>query len=234
MHPSHFCPWFCSKTFKIRPSFVTSVLGGCASFVSMTVLSTFNRKPTLPTAFTNLSKICATSGPEFANNRMSSAKRRSTKLSRASPRSKPAFPISVLHCLKAHSRTAVNSRGLKTQPCRTPPVMEKLRLLPHSPMTSPSCSSYAFPNNHTKCSGTPCSRRATHNVGQCTRSNAVDKSKLTIHTVIPAAAALSSRRFAVNKCSSNLLPGRKPCCSSGCFASKISSTRPRIRYPNTL
>ena len=140
----------------------------------MTVLSTFNRKPTLPTAFTNLSKICATSGPEFANNRMSSAKRRSTKLLRASPRSKPAFPISVLHCLKAHCRTAVNSRGLKTQPCRTPPVMEKLRLLPHSPMTSPSCSSYAFSNNHTKCSGTPCSRRATHNVGQCTRSNAFD------------------------------------------------------------
>ena len=61
----------------------------------MTVLSTFNRKPTLPTAFTNLSRICATSGPEFANSRMSSAKRRSTKLSRASPRSKPAFPISV-------------------------------------------------------------------------------------------------------------------------------------------
>ena len=131
------------------------------------------------------------------------------------------FAISLLHYLKAHSKTAVNSRGLKTQPCRTPPVMEKLRFLPHFPMTSPSCSSYAFSNNHTKCSGTPCSRRASHNVDPCTRSNAFDKSTLTIHTVIPAAAALSSRRFAVNKCSSNLLPGRKPCCSCGCFASKF-------------
>ena len=94
------------------------------------------------------------------------------------------FAISLLHYLKAHSKTAVNSRGLKTQPCRTPPVMEKLRFLPHFPMTSPSCSSYAFSNNHTKCSGTPCSRRASHNVDQCTRSNAFDKSTLTIHTVI--------------------------------------------------
>ena len=211
MHPSHFCPWFRSKTFKIRPSLVTSVLGGCASFVNMTVLSIFSRKPAFPTAFTNLSKIFATSGPEFANSRMSSAKRRSTKLPRLSPRSKPACPISVLHCCNAHCRTALNSRGLKTQPCRTPPVMENLRLFPHSPMTSPICSAYAFSNNQTKCSGTPCSRRATHNVGQCMRSNALDKSRLTIHTGIPAAAVLSSRRFAVNRCSSNLLPGRKPC-----------------------
>ena len=119
MHPSHFCPWFRSKTFKIRPSLVTSVLGGCASFVNMTVLSIFSRKPTFPTAFTNLSKISATSGPEFANSRMSSEKRRSTKLPRLSPRSKPACSISVLHCCSAHCRTALNSRGLKTQPCHT-------------------------------------------------------------------------------------------------------------------
>ena len=70
--------------------------------------------------------------------------------------------------------------------------------------------------------GTPCSRRASHNVSQCTRSHPFNKSKLTVHPVSPAAAALSSRRFAVNNGSSNLLPGRKPCCSSGCFASKIS------------
>ena len=61
---------FRSKIFKIRPSFVTSVFGGCASFVSITILSIFSRKPTLPTAFTNVFKICATSGPKFANNRM--------------------------------------------------------------------------------------------------------------------------------------------------------------------
>ena len=65
MHPSHFCRWLCCKTLRIRPSFVTSEFGGCASFVTMTVLSTFTRKPaSLPTAFTRLSKICATSGPK--------------------------------------------------------------------------------------------------------------------------------------------------------------------------
>ena len=66
-------------------------------------------------------------------------------------------------------------------------------------MTWPRCSWYAFSNNHTKCSGTPCSRRA----------------KLTIHTVIPAAVALSSRRFAVTKFFSIVVPGRRSCCSSG-------------------
>ena len=73
MYSAQFCPWFRSKTFKIRPSFVTSVFGSCASFVSMAVLSTFNRKPTLVTGFTNFSKVCATSGPKFGNNRLSSA-----------------------------------------------------------------------------------------------------------------------------------------------------------------
>ena len=100
MHPSRFCPWFRSKISKIIPSFVTSVFGGCASFVSMTVLPTFGRRPTLPTSY--LSKICATSGPEFANSRLASAKPRTTKLSRTSPGAKPAFPISV-----CHSRTPI-------------------------------------------------------------------------------------------------------------------------------
>ena len=76
-------------------------------------LSTFSRKPRLPTAFTNLSKICAISGPDLKNSTMSSAKRRSTKLSRASPGSKPAFPSSVFHCRKIASRTALGSRGLE-------------------------------------------------------------------------------------------------------------------------
>ena len=64
--------------------------------------------------------------------------------------------------------------------------------------------------------------------------NASDKSKLTIHIVIPAAAVLSSRRFAVNKCFSSLLPGRRPCCSSGCFASKISPNTAKDQIPKYL
>ena len=39
-----------------------------------------NRKPTLRTVLTNLSNICATSRPKFANSRMSSAKCRSTNI----------------------------------------------------------------------------------------------------------------------------------------------------------
>ena len=38
-------------------------------------------------------------------------------------------------------------------------------------MTSPTCSSHAFTTNHTTCSRTPCSTRATHIVGQRTRLN---------------------------------------------------------------
>ena len=77
--------------------------------------------------FTNLWKIYTISGPEFPNSRMSSAKRRSTNLSRVSPKWKPAFPVSFFH------GPNTQSRGLKTQPCGTPPAMENLRLLPHSP-----------------------------------------------------------------------------------------------------
>ena len=113
---------------------------------------------------------------------------------------------------QSHSRTALNSRGLKTQPCRTPPVLQKIRLLPHSPMTSPSCSSYAFSNNYIQCSGTPCSRRASHMLGKCTRSNAFDKSKLTTHTVIfqlrqlyPVEGSLSTNVFQSSAWSNTML-----------------------------
>ena len=75
----------------------------------------------------NFIKIYTISGPEFPNSRMSSAKRRSTNLSRVSPKWKPAFPVPFLHGPNTHSR------GLKTQPCGTPPAMENLRFLPHFP-----------------------------------------------------------------------------------------------------
>ena len=53
-----------------------------------------------------------------------------------------------------------------------------------------------------QCSETPWSCRAAHSAGQCTRSKAFDKSRLTIQIVLPAAVALSKRMFVVNKCSS--------------------------------
>ena len=82
-------------------------------------------------------RLCGVGQPSWVrlqSLRMSSAKRGATKLRRLSPRSNSACPISVLLFCSAHCRTALNSRGLKTQPCRTPPVTEKLRLFPHSPM----------------------------------------------------------------------------------------------------
>ena len=124
--------YFCLFAFHFF--FFTPVPNGARFFFWRTGstrldLLTFSRKHTLPHR-----PVCATSGPEFANSRMSSAKRRSAKLSVAWPKSKPAFPISVLHCRKAPPRSALNSRGPKPQPCRTPLVMEKLRLLQHSPV----------------------------------------------------------------------------------------------------
>lgn len=59
---------------------------------------------------------------------------------------------------------------------------------------------------------------------QCSCWNVCDKSKLTTHTAIRAAAALSIRRFAVNRCFPTLVRGQRPFCSSGCLTSNIFST----------
>ena len=95
-----------------------------------------------------------------------------------------------------------------------------------SPTTSPHCPKYTHCKIHTRWTGIPSSTRAVHNAGQCTRSNAFDKSKLMIHTGIPTASALSKTKLAVTRCSSSRRPGRNPCCCSGCPASNKCSSRP--------
>ena len=64
--------------------------------------------------------------------------------------------------------------------------------------------------------------------------NALDKSKLMLHTGKPVVSALSHKIFADKRCSSSRRPARKPCCSSGCSASSTCSNLPRRRYANVL
>ena len=54
-----------------------------------------------------------------------------------------------------------------------------------------------------------------NSAGQCTRSKAFDKSRLTIQIGTSALESLSKTKRVVTKCSSTRLPPRKPCCSSG-------------------
>ena len=58
----------------------------------------------------------------------------------------------------------------------------------------------------------PCSRNATHNLSQLTRSKALDRSKLMIQIGVLTANNLSTTKFAVNRCSSIRCPLRNPCC----------------------
>ena len=58
-------------------------------------------------------------------------------------------------------------------------------------------------------------RNAFQRVGQCTRSKAFERSKLTNQTGIPCAVALSRNKLAVSRCSSSRYFERNPCCSSG-------------------
>ena len=64
------------------------------------------------------------------------------KKARRKKKSKPRSPTFNLHFRMANCNTAQKRRGLKTHPCRTPPVMLKFLLRPDDPMTSPNCPSY--------------------------------------------------------------------------------------------
>ena len=103
----------------------------------------------------------------------------------------PSYPTVLptfnLNFRMANCNTAQKRRGLKTHPCRTPPVMLNFLLRPDDPMTSPNCPSYNFEIIQTMCSEMPCSCKLFRSAGQWTRSNAFDRSKLTTHTGIPTA-----------------------------------------------
>ena len=165
---------------------------------------------------------------------MSSAKRRSSSAGWPSPKSNPFKGMSRLQPVIAHCSTAKKTRGLRTHPCLTPGVMGKLRLDPHLPRTSPDWPSYSFDSIHIMWSEMPWARNAFQRVGQCTRSNAFERSKLTIQTGIPCAVALSRNKLAVSKCSSSRYFERNPCRSSGWWVSSVCSIRPRIKYAKTL
>ena len=124
------------------------------------------------------------------------------------------------------------SRGLKTHPCRTPPSEDLLQ--PLLPTICRCWSRYKCWIIQIICSERPCSERARHSAGQCTRSKAFDKSRLTIQIGTFALESLSKTKCVVTRCSSTRLPPRKPCCSSGWCASSWVSTRPKIMYAKSL
>ncbi len=89
-----------------------------------------------PTCDSTVAKSCKSetaSAYDFPNNRMSSAKRRSSSAGWLSPKSNPLNGASRLQPFIAHCGTAENKRGLKTHPYLTPEAMGKLRLDPHLP-----------------------------------------------------------------------------------------------------
>ncbi len=151
-----------------------------------------------------------------------------------SDKSKPMSPTFNLHFRIANSNRAQKRRGLKTHPCRAPPVMLKFLLRPDDRMTSPNCRKYNLEIIYTMCFELPCSSELFPSAGYWTRSNAFERSKLTTHTGIPTAKVLSRKGFAVKRFSSMRLPRRKPCCSSGWWWSSWCSILSRTRHANAL
>ena len=234
MQPNHFCATLPGRTLSVTPWLIVIVEGGWLWLVKRTVLFAFNKTPTSDNSATKLSNSFLTSMAERAKSRMSSANRRSMRCGIPSDKSKPRSPTFILHFRMANCNTAQKRRGLKTHPCRTPPVMLNFLLRPVDPMTSANCPSYNFEIIEIVCSEMPCSSKPFQSAGQWTRSNAFDKSKLTTHTGIPTSKALSRNTFAVKKCFSMRLPRRKPGCSSGWWSSSWCSILSRTRHANTL
>ena len=142
MLPNHFSPPSRGKTLRFTPAVVVMVWGGWTSFVMTIIFSGLRSKPTRPNCLTNASKRLPASTRDCAKIRMSSAKRKSSKLGPPSIKLKPIFPTSALHSRIAHCNTAQNKRGLSTHPCRTPPVILNFLLCPFLPTTSPHCPKY--------------------------------------------------------------------------------------------
>ena len=139
MQPNHFWPTLRCKIVSLSPLSVARYGGGCASFVNTTVFSAFNSEPTCSKCIINESINWPNPWRERAKIKMSSAKRKSSKFGPPSIRSMPACPTACFHFRMANSKTAQNNRGLRTQPCRTPPVIGNLSLRPKSPTISPCC-----------------------------------------------------------------------------------------------
>ena len=161
------------------------------------VLCGFNGKRTRSKCLTSAAKGRPASTRDRPKTNMFFAKRKSGKLGPPSIKLKPTFPTSALHSRISHCNTEQNKRGLSTHPCRMPPVVLNLVPCPcHLPLNSPHCPKYRHCKIHARQTKIPSSTRAVHDAGQCTRSNAFDKSKLMIHTGISTASALSKTKLA--------------------------------------
>ena len=153
IQPNHFWRESCSKIAILSPEGNCKWCGGCASFVRSCSRRVSSQLIQLATAQlpNRVEWNCSTY--DFANNRMPSAKRRSSSAGWPSHKSNPFKGASRLQPFIAHYSTAENKWGLRTHPCLTPDVMGKLRLDPHLPCTSPDWPSYSFDSCDPKCPG---------------------------------------------------------------------------------
>ena len=149
-----------------------------------TVLSGFKSNPARSNCLTSAPKKLPCSTHHRAKIKLSSARRKSSKLGPPSMEMKSGFPTSALHSRIAHCKTEQNKRGLSTHPCRTPPVILNFFLLSSIlPTTSPRHLKYIPFKIRTRWTKLPSAPRAVHNARQCARSYAFDKSKLMIHAI---------------------------------------------------
>ena len=227
IHPNHLCPDKPALTCKSFCRSVCKKLGGWASLVKSTVLFKLRNNPTSSRSSSRASNNSKHSTEVEPNMKISSANLKSNNRGIPSCISMPKPLPSTLerHLRMAHCKTPVKSLGLRTHPCRTPPLIENSSLMSSSPLTQPRWLKYKHCMIHTMCSETPWSKSAAHNLFQSTRSKAFDKSKLMTHTGMSIPKNLSTTKFAVTRCSSKRRLGRNPCCSSGWPASIKGSIR---------
>ena len=165
---------------------------------------------------------------------MTSANLKSSNDRPPSHKSKPKCSISSRQFAIDISNTEQKSRGLKRILVVLHRVYQKTCCNHCCQQLAPVGFDINFGSSKSCVLKRPCSERARHSAGQCTRSKAFDKSRLTIQIGTFALESLSNTKCVVTKCSSTRLPPRKPCCSSGWCVSSWASTRPKIMYAKSL
>ena len=160
---------------------------------------------------------------DFANDRMSSAKRRSSKAGWPSSKSNPFKRESRLQLFIAHQSTAEKKRGLRTHPC--PHARSYGKIAPRFPIaTHFSGLAHIQFRQHRYHVIWP-----LHKDSSCIQSNASKRSnppkKRTNQVGIPCVVVFS-------KC--NLTVERNPCCLPWSRVLSICSMRPGSKYAKTI
>ena len=126
------CRQYKTSPFLTRGIFQNSnckCCGGCSSSVRTAVLFALRIKPTCDKTVTKSFNSDTVSAYDFANDRISLAKRRSNSAGSPSPKSNPFGGASRFRAFITHCSTAENTGGLGTHPCFTPEIFGQLRTI---------------------------------------------------------------------------------------------------------